>query len=145
MIKKQNLFCKQVREFLSKRILPTLKKVIADKSLRICVLSLILTTLSVIPHWGNIAYACIALDAYCLNDARKQHQIIKWQSAVSVLSISLSVCSLILSPELAPIIGITSVMLDILMLAYTILKMEWQTVDTMCKSSGVDSLPKKEN
>ena len=145
MIKKQNLFCKQVREFLSKRILPTLKKVIADKSSRICVLSLILTTLSVIPHWGNIAYACIALDAYCLNDARKQHQIIKWQSAVSVLSISLSVCSLILSPELALMIGITSVMLDILMLAYTILKMDWQTVDTMCKSSGVDSLPKKEN
>ena len=142
---KQETFCVQVREFFSKRILPTFEKMIADKSSKICTLSLILTTLSVIPHWGNIAYACIALDAYCLNDARSQHQIIKWQSAVSVLSISLSVCSLILSPKLALMIGITSVMLDILMLAYTILKTDCQTVDTMRKSSGVDSLPKKEN
>ena len=142
---KQETFCVQVREFFSKRILPTFEKMIADKSSKICTLSLVLTTLSIIPHWGNIAYACIALDAYSLNDAMKQHQIIKWQSAVSVLSISLSVCSLILPPKLALMIGITSVMLDILMLAYTILKMDWQTVDTMCKSSGVDSLPKKEN
>lgn len=141
----KHLFCMQVREFFSKRILPTVKQVIADKSSKICTLSLVLTTLSIIPHWGNIAYACIALDAYSLNDAMKQHQIIKWQSAVSVLSISLSVCSLILPPKLALMIGITSVVLDILMLAYTILKMDWQTVDTMCKSSGVDSLPKKEN
>ena len=141
----KHLFCMQVREFFSKRILPTIKQVIADKSSKICTLSLVLTTLSIIPHWGNIAYACIALDAYCLNDARQQHQIIKWQSAVSVLSISLSVCSLILPPKLALMIGITSVVLDISMLAYTILKMDWQTVDTMCKSSGVDSLPKKEN
>ena len=141
----KHLFCMQVREFFSKRILPTIKQVIADKSSKICTLSLVLTTLSIIPHWGNIAYACIALDAYCLNDARQQHQIIKWQSVVSVLSISLSVCSLILPPKLALMIGITSVVLDILMLAYTILKMDWQTVDTMCKSSGVDSLPKKEN
>ena len=142
---KQETFCVQVREFFSKRILPTYEKMIADKSSKICTLSLVLTTLSIIPHWGNIAYACIALDAYSLNDAMKQHQIIKCQSAVSVLSISLSVCSLILSPKLALMIGMTSVMLDILMLAYTILKMDWQTVDTMCKSSGVDSLPKKEN
>lgn len=141
----KHLFCMQVREFFSKRILPTIKQMIADKSSKICTLSLVLTTLSIIPHWGSIAYACIALDAYCLNDARQQHQIIKWQSAVSVLSISLSVCSLILPPKLALMIGITSVVLDFLMLAYTRLKMDWQTVDTMCKSSGVDSLPKKEN
>ena len=138
---KQETFCVQVREFFSKRILPTFEKMIADKSSKICILSLILTTLSIIPHWGYIAYVCIALDAFCLNDARKQHQIMKWQSAVSVLSISLSVCSLILSPKLALMIGIMSIMLDVLMLAYAILEMDWQ----MCKYSGVDSLPKKEN
>jgi hypothetical protein len=71
MRKNKILIGMQVREFFSKRILPTFEKMIADKSSKICILSLILTTLSIIPHWGYIAYVCIALDAFCLNDARK--------------------------------------------------------------------------
>ena len=64
-----------VREFFSKRILPTLKKMTADKSSQICALSLLLTTLSVFPQLGFIGYACIALDGYCLIDAFHKHEI----------------------------------------------------------------------
>ena len=141
----EKTFCVQIREFFSKRILPTLRKMIADKSLKICALSLLLTTLSVIPHLGDIAYACIALDVYCLNDARKQHHIIQWQSAVSVLSISLSISSLLFPPQLAFMIGMASVVLDIIMLTYTLFKLNKAIKVTTHKQGGIDSLPKKEN
>lgn len=47
----------------------------ADKSSQICVLSLLLTTLSVFPQLGFIGYACIALDGYCLIDAYHKREI----------------------------------------------------------------------
>ena len=47
----------------------------ADKSSQICVLTLLLTTLSVFPQLGFIGYACIVLDGYYLIDAYHKHEI----------------------------------------------------------------------
>lgn len=134
------LFCVQIREFISKRILPTLKKATADEQLRICTLSLIVTTLSMHPQLGFMGYGCIIVDGYSLFISQKKGELLQWQSAMSILSISLTVCGMFVFPQFALLLGIASVMFDFVMFIYAIIANK-----DLYRLSGIESLPKKEN
>ena len=102
------------------RIFSPLKDFIADKQFNICFLSLIITFLSVFPPLGTLGYVCMTLDGYTLIEAFRRHQLIQWQSAVSLLSIFLTVSGMFFSPQLATAIGVCSVILDFVMCIYSL-------------------------
>ena len=121
MTMEKKIIFKVVQTLNSKilRSLSTLKHSFAEKEVRFSLLSLVLTTLST--KIVAFSYGCIGYDMLMLVRAWRNGQLWTWQSAISVLSIMLTVAGLLLSKSsIAPQLGVASVILDDIMLIYTI-------------------------
>ena len=116
-----------VKSFFQKKILPTLKYSSAEEEVGLSTLSLILTCIST--QIQIIGYGCIYFDCMMLGRAMVQGQLKTWQSAISVLSIVLTVAGLLSTNPVAFWLGLASVLLDVIMLIYAIgvkLCLVWQ-------------------
>ena len=117
--KNVRIIMQAVKSSFQKKILPTLKCSTAEVEVGHCILSLVLTCMSTL--MAKIGYGCIAFDTLMLVRALVQGQLWKWQSAISMLSIGLTVAGLLATGPVALTLGIASVILDvtILILAYS--------------------------
>lgn len=105
-----------VKSSFQKKIFPTLKFSTAEVEVGLCSLSLVLTGMSLL--MAKIGYGCIAFDTLMLARAYVQGQLWKWQSAISMLSIGLTVAGLLATDPVALTLGIASVILDVAILIF---------------------------
>ena len=105
-----------VKSSFQKKILPTLKYSTAEVGVDLSSLSLVLTCIST--EIAKVGYGCIVFDCLMLTRALMQGQLWKQQSAISMLSIGLTVAGLIATGHVALCLGIASVMLDATMLIF---------------------------
>ena len=105
-----------VKSSFQKKILPILKFSTAEVEVGLCSLSLVLTGISLL--MAKIGYGCIAFDTLMLARAQVQGQLWKWQSAISMLSIGLTVAGLLATSPVALTLGIASVILDVTILIF---------------------------
>lgn len=105
-----------VKSSFQKKILPTLKCSTAEVEVGLCSLSSVLTCMSIL--MAKIGYGCIAFDTLMLARALVQGQLWKWQSAISMLSIGLTVAGLLATGPVALTLGIASVILDVTILIF---------------------------
>ena len=118
-MKQKNFFCQYVQAVKSsfqKKILPTLKFSTAEVEVGLCSLSLVLTCMSIL--MAKIGYGCIVFDTLMLARAQVQGQLWKWQSAISMLSIGLTVAGLLTTGSVALALGFVSVILDVTILIF---------------------------
>lgn len=114
--KKVRIIMQAVKSSFQKKILPTLKYSTAEVEVGFSGLSLVLTCIST--EIAKVGYGCIAYDCLMLIRAQIQGQLWKWQSAISMLSIGLTVAGLLATGRVALCLGIASVMLDATMLIF---------------------------
>ena len=114
--KKVRIIMQAVKSSFQKKILPTLKCSTAEVEVGLCGLSLVLTCMSILV--AKIGYGCIAFDCLMLARALVQGQLWKWQSAISMLSIGLTVAGLLAIGHVALCLGIASVILDVTILIF---------------------------
>lgn len=105
-----------VKSSFQKKILPTLKFSTAEVEVGLCSLSLVLTCMSIL--MAKNGYGCIAFDTLMLARAQVQGQLWKWQSAISILSIGLTVAGLLTTDSVALALGFASVILDVTILIF---------------------------
>ena len=105
-----------VKSSFQKKILPTLKCSTAEVEVDLCSLSLVLTCMSIL--MAKIGYGSIAFDTLMLARAQVQGQLWKWQSAISMLSIGLTVAGLLTIGSVALALGFVSVILDVTILIF---------------------------
>ena len=117
-MKKYSIFkyVQAVKSLFQKKILPTLKCSTAEVEVDLCSLSLVLTCMSIL--MAKIGYGCIAFDTMMLVRALVQGQLWKWQSAISMLSIGLTVAGLLTTGSVALVLGFASVILDVTILIF---------------------------
>lgn len=118
-MKQKNFFCQYVQAVKSsfqKKILPTLKCSTSEVEVWLCSLSLVLTCMSIL--MAKIGYGCIAFDTLMLVRVLVQGQLWKWQSAISILSIGLTVAGLLTTGSVALALGFASVILDVTILIF---------------------------
>lgn len=118
-MKQKKFFCQYVQAVKSsfqKKILPTLKFSTAEVEVGLCSLSLVLTCMSIL--MAKIGYGCIVFDTLMLARAQVQGQLWKWQSAISMLSIGLTVAGLLTTGSVALALGFVSVILDVTILIF---------------------------
>ena len=105
-----------VKSSFQKKILHTLKFLTAEVEVDLCSLSLVLTGMSLL--MAKIGYGCIAFDTLMLARAQVQGELWKWQSAISMLSIGLTVAGLLTTSSVALALGFASVILDVTILIF---------------------------
>ena len=109
-------YVQAVKSSFQKKILPTLKFSTAEVEVGLCSLSLVLTCMSIL--MAKIGYGYIAFDTLMLARAQVQGQLWKWQSAISMLSIGLTVTGLLATSSVALTLGFASVILDVTILIF---------------------------
>ena len=114
--KNVRIIMQAVKSSFQKKILPTLKCSTAEVEVGLCILSLVLTCMSTL--MAKIGYGCIAFDTLMLVRALVQGQLWKWQSAISMLSIGLTVAGLLTTGSVALAFGFASVILDVTILIF---------------------------
>ena len=114
--KNVRIIMQAVKSSFQKKILPTLKCSTAEVEVGLCSLSLVLTCMSIL--MAKIGYGCIAFDCLMLARALVQGQLWKWQSAISMLSIGLTVAGLLTTGSVALALGFASFILDVTMLLF---------------------------
>lgn len=107
-----------VKSSFIEKILPAIDNFPADKEEVMCLLSLVLTSVSA--SYNPIGYACIGYDTFSLVRALARKQLFSWQSAVSIVSIVLTVVGMMVCASVAPYFSVASIALDLFMLIYAI-------------------------
>ena len=116
MIKIFFKYVQAVKSSFQKKILPTLKFSTAEVEVGLCSLSLVLTGMPLL--MAKIGYGCIAFDTLMLARAQVQGQLWKWQSAISMLSIGLTIAGLLATGPVAFTLGVVTVILDVTILIF---------------------------